>query len=69
MSYTDLLSKLAGPEAAAAPEQKCARRVFQTIRGFVAKLADDLRHRLTEGVVAVCRRVGSIQLRFVYNTS
>jgi hypothetical protein len=69
MSHTDLFGKLAGPEAAAAPAEKCARRIFQTIRGFVAKLADDLRHRITEGVTAVCRRFGNIQLRFVYNTS
>lgn len=69
MSHTDLFGKLAKPFAGLAPAEKCARQVFQTIRGFVAKLADDLRHRLTEGWAAVRAKTGIIQLRFVFNTS
>ncbi|MEI8079509.1 MAG: hypothetical protein WCH61_07780 [bacterium] len=69
MAHTDLFGKLAGEEAEGTPEKKCARHVFQTIRAFVAKLADDLRHRLTKGVDAVRKRFGKIQLRFVYNTT
>ena len=53
MSQTDLFGKLAGSAAGPTLAGKCARQVFQTLRGFVAKLADDLRHRLTEGVAAV----------------
>lgn len=69
MSQTDLFGKLAGSAAGPTLAEKCARQVFQTLRGFVAKLADDLRHRLTEGVAAVRGRTGTIQLRFVFNTS
>jgi len=70
MAHTDLFGKLAGEEAeGGAPEKKCARHVFRTIRAFVAKLAEDLRHCLTEGVGTVRERFGKIQLRFVYNTT